>query len=194
MAPGLTSSFNFTLNSVNTGTNTWVFGYSISNTSSNVAPGVVGTSRIIGFGFNTDPELNQAGTSITGSVFDSIVFGANIPGNPPGLGVVDFCGTVSGCPGGGGGGDGLFQGQNTIGTFTLDFAGSGMTSIDLTDFFVRYQGIVADGFGTSGVGLPGGSVQFASVPGPVVGAGLPALLVALGGLVGLQRRRRKLVA
>ena len=166
MAPGLTSSFNFTLNSVNTGTNTWVFGYSISNTSSNVAPGVVGTSRIIGFGFNTDPELNQAGTSITGSVFDSIVFGANIPGNPPGLGVVDFCGTVSGCPGGGGGGDGLFQGQNTIGTFTLDFAGSGMTSIDLTDFFVRYQGIVADGFGTSGVGLPGGSVQFASVSRP----------------------------
>ena len=120
------------------------------------------------------------------------MFGANIPGNPPGLGVVDFCGTVSGCPGGGGGGDGLFQGQNTTGTFTLDFAGSG-ESINLTDFFVRYQGIVAEGFGNSGVGVPGGPVQF-SVPGPVVGAGLPAFLVALGGLVGLHRRRRKLVA
>ena len=85
VVPGLTSSFNFTLNSVNTVTNTWEFGYSISNTSSNVAPGVIDASRIIGFGFNTTPELNHAGTSIDGSVFDSIVFGANIPGNPPAL-------------------------------------------------------------------------------------------------------------
>ena len=58
---------------------------------------------------------------------------------------------------------------------------------------LEYHAIVAEGFGNSGVGVPGGPVQF-SVPGPVVGAGLPAFLVALGGLVGLHRRRRKLVA
>ena len=33
VVPGLTSTFNFTLNSVDTNTDTWVFGYSISNTS-----------------------------------------------------------------------------------------------------------------------------------------------------------------
>ncbi len=34
------------------------------------------------------------------------------------------------------------------------------------------------------------SIQAAAVPGPIVGAGLPGLLMALGGLVALSRRRR----
>jgi hypothetical protein len=44
--------------------------------------------------------------------------------------------------------------------------------------------------------FPGGSVsildkQFSQVPAPVVGAGLPALVMACGGLLGLARRRRR---
>jgi fibro-slime domain-containing protein len=41
-----------------------------------------------------------------------------------------------------------------------------------------------------GISLEGGSVNANPVPGPIVGAGLPGLVMALGGLVMLSRRRR----
>lgn len=41
-----------------------------------------------------------------------------------------------------------------------------------------------------GISLEGGSVNANPVPGPIVGAGLPGIVMALGGLVMLSRRRR----
>ena len=72
-------------------------------------------------------------------------------------------------------------------------------SIDAIDFttsqigggFATLDALVA-AHGTTTVGISSGEV--ATVPGPIVGAGLPGLVAACGGLLALSRRRRRLVS
>jgi len=47
---------------------------------------------------------------------------------------------------------------------------------------------------TTGLGQANSGIDISAVPGPVVGAGLPGLIMACGGLLALARRRRQQVA
>jgi len=77
--------------------------------------------------------------------------------------------------------------------FTGAFVPGSAGAIDITTLALgggRTLDQLVTASGTVTVGISSGEV----VPGPVVGAGLPGLLAACGGLVALARRRRKKIA
>lgn len=191
---GLTGSTTFTLTGING--NTYTFDYSVTNTSS--AP--VSDSRISSFAFNTDPNLT--GATSTGAFSFSTLNSTY----PNGIGSVDACfkdAKTGSCSGGGSGG--LTIGQTGSGSLSLSFA-SPVSSLTLSDFFVRYQSIngvkgisSASGSGTltstggstttSGGTTSGGSTSTGGTPVPE-----PGMLGLFGGslaaLAWFSRRRR----
>lgn len=136
---GLTSTATFKLTGVTA--TSYTFDYSLSNTTSSPL-----TSRVSSFAFDTDPSIASA--SSTG-VFSYTTLNSNYPN---GIGTVDVCfksaGTGS-CAGGAGGG--LAEGTTGTGSLTLNFS-QPITSLTLSNFFVRYQSITGAGSVSSASG------------------------------------------
>lgn len=175
---GLASLATFTLQAV-TGSS-YTFAYSLTNST-----GAPLTSRISSFAFNTDPTISSA--SSTGA-FSYTTLNSSYPN---GIGAIDVCfkdAKTGSCSGGGSGG--LLTGETGTGTFTLNFS-QPLSSLTLSDFFVRYQSITGAGNVTSASGagtLTGSSSGGTSVPEPGMLGLFGAALIG----VGLMRRRKKL--
>lgn len=175
---GLTGRTTFTLTGISG--NNYTFSYSVSNTSTAPITG----SRISSFAFNADPNIT--GATSTGA-FSYTTLNSTYPN---GIGEVDVCfkdASTGACAGGGGGG--LDQGQTGTGNFVLSFA-QPIASLNLSDFYVRYQSITGAGTITSASGAgtltsSGGT----SVPEPGMLGLLSLTLIA----VAVTRRRRQLV-
>ena len=176
---GLTAATTFTLTS--TSATSYTFSYSVANTTSSPL-----TSRVSSFAFNTDPTISSA--TSTGA-FSYTTLDSNYPN---GIGNVDVCfkdAATGSCAGGGSGG--LTTGATGTGSFTLNFS-SPISSLTLSDFFVRYQSITGAGNVTSASGAgtmtsTGGT----SVPEPGV---LGMMLGGIAAIALLRRRRRPAVA
>lgn len=177
---GLTSQIVFTLTAATA--NSYTLNYAVTNNST--AP--ITTSRVSGFGFNTDPTISGATSTGTYSV-------TALNSNVPNVGTVDVCfkdgGGTNSCAGGGGGGVDL--GGTGSGTLTLSFA-SPITSLSLSDFFTRYQSISGAGATTSAVGsgtISSSSGGSSSGGTPVPEPGMFGLFALGVGALMLRRRR-----
>ncbi|MDP2129932.1 MAG: cistern family PEP-CTERM protein [Erythrobacter sp.] len=178
---GLSSQLSLTLNSIVNGV--YSFDYALSNTG---ATNDAVSSRVSSFAFNTDPTI--LGGSATG-LFDQVDLNRNYPN---GIGTVDVC--VSGANCAGGGSFGVFDGGTGVGSLSLNF-GSEITSVSLSDFFVRYQSIEGIPGVTSASGRETGSSGGTTTSG---GTDVPApgmfLIFAMALLALFAPRKRKVNA
>ncbi|TZG28161.1 PEP-CTERM sorting domain-containing protein [Sphingomonas montanisoli] len=175
----VTAQGNFTFTSVSNAGKTFNFTYNMLNNSNY-------DSRLSSFGFNAAPNIS--------SVSSTGYFGySNTNANyPQGIGNIEICFTAvsNGTCTGNGAGLTSNPDQSGSGTFALTFANA-MSSIELSDFAVRFQSInpkingSSSGVGTGSlIGLDGGVVGAAPDPATWM------LMLTGFGLVGMAMRRR----
>jgi len=178
----LTSTLTFTLDSV-TG-DTYQFSYTVDNTTSGGL-----TSNISSFAFNVDPDIS--GATVDGAYQYAFVTdgSGNDPSLPNQIGSVDVCFKArnsGSCSNGGG----VAEGESGSGTLSL-FFDPDAGEITLSDFFVRYQGIMgADNVG-SATGESTTSTTTTTSGTPVPAPGMLGLLALALVSLGFMRRRRE---
>lgn len=168
---GTSANLLLTLTGESSLNNTFTFSYTFNNTSNAVLNPTV---RIPSFGFND--STNLSGTGNATGIFDTVSSNANFPN---GLGNRKFCVNTGNCLGGN---EGVTVAMSPVtGSFTLDYAGSGLTQITLNNFAVRYISTGANGAGSgTGVGVE------SAVPEPTTWA---LLILGFGAVGGAMRRR-----
>lgn len=182
--PGLTGTLGLTYEGVTNGGLTWNFDYTVANTSSAPTTG----SRISSFGFGTTPDVVSVAST---GLFNLPLTPTNgFPNVGGAMSIIEMCFSAgnNACSGGGG----VDLGGVASGTFSLTFA-SAVSSISLDAALFRFQEIASPGFADSGVGINTNvNVQCTTcqVPAPLVGAGIPGIVAALG-LAGFSWRRRR---
>ena len=171
--PQLTATLGLAFTGTSNSGLTFNFNYTVDNTSSVV-------STLTGFGFNVNPD-------ITGASSTGLYQFVNTSSNIPNLGTVDVCFNAKSsgsCAGAGSGATGLLpSGGLATGTLALNF-GQVYQSIDLTNFYVRYQGIQGITGVTSAIGRP----VTPPVPEPATWA---MMLLGFGGIGMAMRRGRR---
>ena len=170
---GLTASATFLMTEFDAAAGRVVLQISLENTSD---AALWESARVSALGFDVNGGIASANT---GGLFQHAVLGGQFPNQ---FGPVDVCviDNANNCSGGGNGG--VHIGESGVITLTLNFAGP-ISSLDLTNFGVRYQSLESDDLGFDGdSGTGSGDV----VPEPRL---LGLLGIAGLALAGTRRRR-----
>ena len=172
--PGLSAFATFTVTSFDAATGQVVLSIALQNTTDS---SIWQSARVSALGFDVAPTATSASAS---GLFSYAVLGGQFPNQ---FGPVDVCAinNRNNCSGGGNGG--LLIGQNGTITMSLSFGGP-ITTIDFTNFGVRYQSLSSQSLGLTGASGTGRGTP--PVPEPA-----SAALFALGvGIVGAALRKR----
>ena len=184
---GLTGTLFLRLDRLEDGGTTWVFDYTVTNTSG----GNTTSSSIGSFGLDTSPNLADADST---GLYNLALLNPSFS-NVGGANSIEVCFSAGNNSCNGNGNTLPIGSQPVSGEIELTFS-TALMSISLDAAYLRFQDVGAISpslSGSSGVGFNVGDVVITpqAVPGPALGAGLPALLAGLFGLFGFNRLRHR---